>query len=68
MLFRSHSAEPVQVVVYVALSSAKHNIHLISGVQTVGLTLAARLTEDPNTTVLLLEAGNANIGDMALRE
>ncbi|KAI0774498.1 alcohol oxidase [Fomes fomentarius] len=40
--------------------------YIVCGGGTVGLTVAARLTEDPNTTVLVLEAGNANIGDMAL--
>ena len=38
------------------------------GGQTTGLTLAARLTEDPDTSVLVLEAGNANLDDMFLRE
>ncbi|KAI9068482.1 GMC oxidoreductase [Trametes sanguinea] len=40
--------------------------YIICGGGTAGLTVAARLTEDPNTSVLLLEAGDANIGDMAL--
>ncbi|CDO76652.1 GMC oxidoreductase [Trametes cinnabarina] len=38
--------------------------YIICGGGTAGLTLGARLTEDPNTTVLVLEAGAANIGDM----
>ncbi|KAI9000782.1 GMC oxidoreductase [Trametes punicea] len=40
--------------------------YIICGSGTAGLTVAARLTEDPNTTVLVLEAGQANIGDMAI--
>ena len=36
--------------------------------QTAGLTLAARLSEDPNVSVLVLEAGEANIGLQELRE
>ena len=36
--------------------------------QTAGLTLAARLSEDHDTTVLVLEAGEANIDDPNLRE
>ena len=35
--------------------------------QTAGLTLAARLTEDPNVNVVVLEAGEANIDDPELR-
>lgn len=34
--------------------------------QTAGLTLAARLTEDPDVNVLVLEAGQANINDPAI--
>ncbi len=41
---------------------------LIFSPQTAGLTLAARLSEDPAVSVLVLEAGNANLDDMALRE
>ncbi|KAL7282581.1 hypothetical protein ACG7TL_004052 [Trametes sanguinea] len=40
--------------------------YVICGGGTAGLTVAARLTENPNTSVLLLEAGDANIDDMAL--
>lgn len=34
--------------------------------QTAGLTVAARLTEDPAITVAVLEAGAANIDDPLL--
>ncbi|CCM00565.1 uncharacterized protein FIBRA_02599 [Fibroporia radiculosa] len=36
--------------------------YIICGGGTAGLTLAARLSEDPNISVLVLEAGAANIG------
>ncbi|KAJ8468739.1 hypothetical protein ONZ51_g9450 [Trametes cubensis] len=36
--------------------------YIICGGGTAGLTLAARLSEDPNVSVLILEAGGANIG------
>lgn len=34
--------------------------------QTAGLTLAARLTDDQDTDVLVIEAGQANLDDPAL--
>lgn len=40
--------------------------YVIVGGGTAGLTLAARLTEDPSINVLVLEAGQANIDDMQL--
>jgi choline dehydrogenase-like flavoprotein len=35
-------------------------------VQTAGLCLASRLSEDSNTAVLVLEAGRANLNDAAI--
>ncbi|KAI0921212.1 hypothetical protein AcW2_006258 [Taiwanofungus camphoratus] len=40
--------------------------YIICGGGTAGLTLAARLTEDPGVSVLVLEAGQANIDDPAI--
>ncbi|KAI0638410.1 GMC oxidoreductase [Trametes polyzona] len=40
--------------------------YIVCGGGTAGLTLAARLSEDPQNSVLVLEAGEANVGDMAL--
>ncbi|TFK94202.1 GMC oxidoreductase [Polyporus arcularius HHB13444] len=40
--------------------------YIVCGGGTAGLTLAARLSEDPDTTVLVLEAGAANFDDMAI--
>ena len=39
----------------------------LTDVQTSGLTLAARLSDDPKISVLVLEAGPANLDDPALR-
>ncbi|KAH9850810.1 GMC oxidoreductase [Lenzites betulinus] len=40
--------------------------YIVCGGGTAGLTLAARLSEDPKNSVLVLEAGEANLNDMAL--
>lgn len=40
--------------------------YVICGGGTAGLTLAARLSEDPNVSVLVLEAGGTNIDDPAI--
>ncbi|KAI0650509.1 GMC oxidoreductase [Trametes meyenii] len=37
--------------------------YIVVGGGTAGLTIGARLAEDPNTSVLILEAGIANLGD-----
>lgn len=37
--------------------------YVIAGGGTAGLTLAARLSEDPSITVAVLEAGEANLDD-----
>lgn len=36
--------------------------------KTAGLTVAARLTEDPTLSVLVLEAGQANLDDPEIRK
>lgn len=55
-----------QVEAYVALPAyVTENWRLILP-QTAGLTVAARLTEDPMITVAVLEAGAANIDDPLL--
>ncbi|KAJ7708735.1 GMC oxidoreductase [Mycena rosella] len=41
---------------------------LIHGAQTSGLTVAARLSEDPSVSVLVIEAGPANLDDPDLRK
>ncbi|KAJ7590009.1 hypothetical protein C8J56DRAFT_936647 [Mycena floridula] len=49
----------------IALHDATSNIfdYILVGAGTAGLTLAARLTEDSATTVLVLEAGESHLGD-----
>ena len=57
-----------QAVEY-AQTTSMHEIHSDQYcTQTAGLTLAARLSEDHDTSVLVLEAGEANIDDPNLRE
>ena len=43
-------------------------VALVFCFQTAGLTLAARLSEDASTSVLCLEAGDANLNDPAISE
>ncbi|KAJ7920180.1 GMC oxidoreductase [Mycena leptocephala] len=44
-------------------ASGKESDYVIIGGGTAGLALASRLSEDPAVTVVVLEAGEANIGD-----
>ncbi|KAJ7590078.1 GMC oxidoreductase [Mycena floridula] len=50
---------------FISLHEATNKIfdYVLVGGGTAGLTLAARLTEDPATTVLVLEAGESHLGD-----
>ncbi|KAJ7587562.1 alcohol oxidase [Mycena floridula] len=50
---------------FISLHEATDKIfdYVLVGGGTAGLTLAARLTEDPATTVLVLEAGESHLGD-----
>ena len=41
--------------------------YLIAGGATAGLTLAARLTEQPNVTVLVLESGEDRSADVNVK-
>ncbi|KAK7047864.1 hypothetical protein VNI00_006192 [Paramarasmius palmivorus] len=41
----------------------QHFDYVIAGGGTAGLVLAVRLSEDTSTTVLVLDAGNDNIGE-----
>lgn len=55
------------VAACVSLLSSIHRFLVFSltrdGSQTAGLTIAARLTEDPHVSVAVLEAGLANLDD-----
>ncbi|KAJ6501838.1 GMC oxidoreductase [Mycena vulgaris] len=53
---RMRSSTPVDV-------SGKWFDYVIVGAGTAGLALASRLSEDPSVTIVVIEAGEANMGD-----
>ncbi|KAG6829537.1 hypothetical protein H0H92_004274 [Tricholoma furcatifolium] len=64
LLHVSHAAIAVALAGYVAASTD----YLIVGGGTAGLVLAERLTEDPNVSVLVIEAGGDGLGNVNISD